>query len=120
MKSKFEEFNDGLIQVYTENDSGELEARFDASLRYGEENVSIQRHYAAKASDEQVDKVIHIQMQKRIAAHDIVVIGEEQFDIGKIDQIKDALPPITKLSLIKLEKHRQKEYAHGTDKQSDC
>ena len=76
-----------------------------------EKKTSVYNHYAAKVSDEQVDKVIHIQLQKGIAAHDIVIIDEEQFDIEKIDQIKDALPPITKLSLVKLEKHRQKEFA---------
>ncbi len=111
MKPKFEEFNDGLVKVFKENEEDKLERRIAADLRFGEENVSIQRHYAAKVSDEQVDKVIHIQLQKGIAAHDIVIIDEEQFDIEKIDQIKDALPPITKLSLVKLEKHRQKEFA---------
>lgn len=111
MKSKFEEFNDGLAAVFKENDEGKLERRIAADLRFGEENVSIQRHYAAKVSDEQVDKMIHVQLQKNIAAHDIVVIKEEQFDVEKIDQIKDTMPPITKLSLVKLEKHRQKEFA---------
>ena len=70
-------------------------------------------HYAAKVSDEQLDKVIHIQKQKEIAAHDIVVSNGEQFYIEKVDHIKDTLPPITKLSLIKLEKHKQKEIANG-------
>lgn len=111
MKSKFEEFNDGLAAVFKENDEGKLERRIAADLRFGEENVSIQRHYAAKVSDEQVDKMIHVQLQKNITVHDIVVIKEEQFDVEKIDQLKDTMPPITKLSLVKLEKHRQKEFA---------
>lgn len=111
MKTKFEEFNDGTAKIFKENNEGKLERKIAADLRFGEENVSIQRHYAAKVSDEQVDKVIHVQLQKGIAAHDVVVINEEQFDIEKVDQIKDTLPPITKLSLVKLEKHRQKEFA---------
>lgn len=111
MKSKFEEFNDGLVKIFKENEEGKLERRITADLRFGEENVSIQRHYAAKVSDEQVDKVIHIQLQKGIAPHDVAVIEEEQFDIEKVDQIKDTLPPITKLSLVRLEKHRSKEFA---------
>lgn len=111
MKAKFEEFNDGLAEIFKENEDGKLEKKFDNGFRFGEENVSIQRHYAAKVSDEKVDKVIHIQKQKGIAAHDVVVIEEEQFDIEKADQIKDTLPPITKLSLTRLEKHQQKEFA---------
>lgn len=113
MKAKFEEFNDGTVAIYRENDEGKLERVFTADFRFGEENVSIQRHYAAKVSDEQLDKVIHIQKQKGIAAHDIVVSDGEQFYIEKVDHIKDTLPPITKLSLIKLEKHKQKEFANG-------
>lgn len=113
MKPKFEEFNDGTAAIYRENDEGKLERAFAADFRFGEENVSIQRHYAAKVSDEQLDKVIHIQQQKGIAAHDFVVSNGEQFNIEKVDHIKDTYPPITKLSLIKLEKHQQKEFAEG-------
>lgn len=111
MKTKFEEFNDGMAGIFKEDEEGKLKRAFPADFRFGEENVSIQRHYAAKVSDEEVDKVIHIQKQKGIAAHDVVVIGEDQFDIEKVDQLKDTLPPITKLSLVKLEKHRKKEFA---------
>ena len=111
MKSKFEEFNDGNAGIFRETEDGKLEKVFPDDFRFGLENVSIARHYAAKMSDQQVDKVIHIQMQKGIEAHDIVVIDEDQFDIEKVDNIKDTLPPITKLSLKLLEKHRRKEFA---------
>lgn len=113
MKAKFEEFNDGMAGIFKENAEGKLERAFPNDFRFGEENVSIQRHYSAKMSDERVDKVIHIQKQKGIAAHDVVVIGEEQFEIDKVDTIKDSLPPITKLSLIRYEKHRRKEIAES-------
>ena len=107
MKAKFEEFNDGMAGIFKENAEGKLERAFPNDFRFGEENVSIQRHYSAKMSDERVDKVIHIQK------HDVVVIGEEQFEIDKVDTIKDSLPPITKLSLIKYDKHRRKEFAES-------
>jgi thymidine kinase len=111
MKAKFEEFNDGIAGIFRENEAGKLERVFTKDFRFGEENVSITRHYAAKVSDEKVDKMIHIQKQTGIMAHDIVVIDEEQFDIEKVDQMKDTLPPITKLSLNMLEKHRKKDFA---------
>ena len=69
MKAKFEEFNDGMAGIFKENAEGKLERAFPNDFRFGEENVSIQRHYSAKMSDERVDKVIHIQKQKGIAAH---------------------------------------------------
>lgn len=116
MKAKFEEFNDGIAGIYKENEEGKLERAFQNDFRFGEENVSIQRHYSARMADERIDKVIHIQRQKDIKAHDIVVIGEDQFDIEKADHISDSLPPITKLTLTAYEKHRRKEFAEsGTD-----
>lgn len=111
MKSKFEEFSDGIVKIYTENDDGKLETKFDEGIRFGEENVSIQRHYAAQAADRQVDKVIHIPVRKDISAHDVAVIECEQFDIEKVDTLKNTTPPIMKLSLTMYEKHRKKEFA---------
>ena len=66
MKSKFEEFNDGIMNLYSENENGKLVRKFEDNLRFGEENVSIQRHYAAQAADQQVDKVIHVPLSKFI------------------------------------------------------
>lgn len=111
MKSKFEEFNDGIMKLYAENEDGKLVRKFAGDLRFGEENVSIQRHYAAQAADQQVDKVIHVPLLEVFEAHDIAVIGEEQFDIDKVDNLKSNQPPITKLTLIRLKKHRKKEFA---------
>ena len=70
MKSKFEEFSDGIVKIYTENDDGKLEAKFEEGIRFGEENVSIQRHYAAQAADRQVDRVIHIPVREGIIFFD--------------------------------------------------
>ena len=111
MKSKFEEFNDGIVAVYSENDDGKLVRKMQEDLRFGEENVSIQRHYSASAADQRVDKVIHVPFMKIFAAHDIVVIEDEQFDVEKIDNFPKSQPPITKLSLTLLAKHRKKEFA---------
>lgn len=111
MKSKFEEFNDGIVKMYIEDENGLLVAKTDLELRFGEENVSIQRHYAAQAADTHVDRMIHVPLRREIQPHDIAVIGEDQFDIDKVDHITDNMPPITKLSLVMLEKHRRKEFA---------
>ena len=114
MKSKFEEFNDGILKVYAENAEGKLVLKdqiFENGIRFGEENISIQRHYAAQAADQQVDRMIHVPYMKEYEAHDIVVIEEEQFDVDKVDPLKTNTPPIVKLTLVRLEKHRKKEFA---------
>ncbi len=110
MKAKFEEFNDGIADVCNVNGEDRLE-RVKTGLRFGNENVGITRHYAAQAADTRVDRVIHILRQQDIEPHQVVVIEGRQYDIDKADHLKDTLPPITKLTLVKFEKHREKEFA---------
>lgn len=110
MKAKFEEFNDGIADVCSVNGEDRLE-KVKEGLRFGNENVGITRHYAARAADTRADRVIHILRQQDIEPHQVVVIEGKQYDIGKVDHIKDALPLITKLTLVKFEKHREKEFA---------
>lgn len=110
MKAKFEKFNDGIVSVYNVNDEERLEKVKDG-LRFGNENVGITRHYAARAADTRADRVIHILYQRDIKPHQVVVIEGEQYDIDKADYIEDTLPPITKLTLIKLEKHKERDFA---------
>lgn len=111
MKSKFEEFNDGIARLYSVNDDEKLVPKMKEEIRFGEENVSIQRHYAAQSADRQVDRMIHVLYSPIFDAHDVIVIEEEQFDVEKVDNLKKNFPPISKLTLIKLEKHRKKEFA---------
>lgn len=113
MKEKFEEFNDGVVDVYNVNSEDRLE-KVKGGLRFGNENVGITRHYAAKAADTRVDRVIHILQQRDVKPHQVVVIEGEQYDIDKADYIKVTLPPITRLTLIKFEKHKEKEFESGS------
>lgn len=110
MKAKFEEFNDGILDVYNVNNEDTLE-KAKSGLRFGNKNVGITRHYAARAADTRVDRVIHILQQQDIYPHQVAVIAGEQYDIDKTDHLKNTLPPVTKLSLIKFEKHREREFA---------
>ena len=110
MKAKFEEFNDGIVDIYNENEEGRLEKAI-IGLRFGEENVGIKRHYMARAAETRVDYVIHVPRQQGIKPHQVAVVKDNQYDIDKVDHYKDALPPITKLSLIEFEEHRKKEFA---------
>ena len=110
MKPKFEEFNDGILDICDVNGEDRLE-KVKQNLRYGNENVGIIRHYAARAADTRVDRVVHILEQKDIRPHQIAVADGEQYDIEKTDHISSTMPPVTKLSLIRMEKHREREFA---------
>lgn len=110
MKGKFEEFNDGIVDLYAVNDDGKLE-KVTGNLRFGRENVSVTRHYAARAADTRADSVIHVPWQQAVKPQMVAVIAAEQFDIDKVDHIKTTLPPITRMTLIRFEKHKEKEFA---------
>lgn len=114
MQAKFEEFNDGIVDIYDVNREDRLE-KAKEGLRFGNENVGITRHYAARAADTRVDCVIHILHQRDVKPQQVVVIEGEQYDIDKADYIKDTLPPITKLTLVKLEKHKERDFENGSD-----
>ena len=114
MKPKFEEFNDGYAGFYKENDEGELIRAIDYSLRFGEENISFTRHYAARAVDEIIDKMIHVPLSPdRLETDWYVLIGEEQYHIEKVDLYRKNLPPILKLTLNRIGKQKRKQIAVG-------
>ena len=108
--SGFITFNDGALDICNVNDEDRLE-RVKQNLRYGNENVGIIRHYAARAADTRVDRLLHILQQKDIRPHQVAVADGEQYDIEKADHISSTTPPVTKLSLIRLEKHREREFS---------
>ncbi|MBU9728272.1 phage head closure protein [Diplocloster modestus] len=108
-KGKFEEFNDGVMSVYRVNEEDNIIPKLDYEIRYGEEVVSIKRHYGAKAVGEEIVKSIHVQLMSEIDTHDIVIIDGRQYEIEQIQPDKSTLPPILRISLTKLETHREKK-----------
>lgn len=110
MKTKFEEFNDGIVDIYSINGDDRLEVVIKG-LRFGEENVSITRHFAARAADTSVDRVIHVLQRHVIKPYNVALIGDVQYGVDKVDHVGITRPPITKLSLRLLEKHKEKEFA---------
>lgn len=117
MKPKFEEFNDGQAGIYKENDEGELTRAVDYFLRFGDENISFARHYAARAVDESIDRMIHVPLTPdRLDTGWYVIIGEEQYHIEKVEPYRKNLPPISKLTLKRIGKQKRKLIAEGFEK----
>lgn len=116
MKAKFETFNDGVVDIYKVNENEELEKKLENGVRFGEENASIERHYGAKSIGTNIDKMLHIQMDRDITTHDVAVISGQQYNIEKADHYRDNTPPITKLSLTLLETAKEREYADDESK----
>lgn len=119
MKPKFEEFNNGLVGIYRENDEEELERVFAHDFRFGNENVSAMRHYAARAADENIDRIIHIPLPcGRVETDCYAVIGGGQYHIEKVDICQKTLPPVLKLTLKRIKKQRKKVADDGAGQQA--
>ena len=110
MKSKFEKFNDGKVKIYAENEDGVLCSCNIPEMRFGNENTSYKRHYAAKAADTNITRLIHVPIiVSEIPPNTYAVIDDEQYSIEKVDTYEDNMPPVYKLTLCRLKKHRRKE-----------
>lgn len=117
MKSQFKEFNDGIVKIYVEDENGMLRRSGIPEMRFGKENVSYKRHYAAKAADTEITRLIHVPIiVSEIPINTYAVIKDEQYHIEKADTYEDEKPPIHKLTLCRLKKHRRKGfYADNQD-----
>ena len=111
MKKKFEEFNDGIVNVYSVNESDQLVLIQPEATRFGEEKVGVTRHYSAMAAGQRVDKTIHIQLTKAYKPNMTAVIDTDQYNIEKVEDEKEAFPPITRMTLTLIDMHRKKEFA---------
>ncbi len=111
MKSQFKEFNDGKVKIYMEDENGMLRQSGIPEMRFGDENVGYRRHYAAKAADMEITRLIHVPIiVSEIPVNSYAVISDEQYSIEKTDTYKEEKPPIHKLTLCRLKKHRRKEF----------
>lgn len=102
-------FNDGIVDIYwikNEASPGDtpkyvLKDKI-LNLRYEERTVGINRFWAAKQEQTQIEMLMRTQ-RLDIKTHDIAVIREQQYKILQIQHPKNVTPPCMDLSLERLE-----------------
>ena len=110
LKSKFQSFNDGAVNIYkVENTAlpGDMPKEglvLKQSLRYKERTVGMTRYYAAMQNDIKVDFVIRCPEVRGLSekATDILVailIDGQQYEVKQIQYIEDAVPKSMDLTL---------------------
>ncbi|HBC98694.1 MAG TPA: hypothetical protein DC053_03800 [Lachnoclostridium sp.] len=97
--SRFETFNDGLIEVCIIKDRSIVGNRLNNKIRYGNKVIGISRFYKAKIASDSVDKVISIPFVPAIQRGDVIILGEEQYKILLIQDKYDTQPQSRYLTL---------------------
>ena len=92
---KCESYNDGTLELWTVVAGENVKI---ANLRYENKTIGVERHYAAKKRDEQVDKLVKTPFVKA-SPDEFVIIGEEKYEILQVQELPDATPKSMLLSL---------------------
>lgn len=100
---EFESFNDGICDIYTEDDEGKKNYKYK-HLGYSDRTLGYNRVFAAKAVQEQINAVIRIPLLINVNEHDIVKIENiGRFEI-QLAQVKlETNPQSIDLTLKQLE-----------------
>ena len=103
-------FNDGIVKIYSTRDIAEPGYRpveglkFKIMLRYEEQRLGIQRYYAGRQNQIQIEKILRVPRTDNIDNQDIAVTETgKQYRIDLIQSVLDVYPPSVDITLIKIE-----------------
>lgn len=103
-------YRDGVVRIYTVTDGAApgyqprpvltlLETLF-----YQERRVGLQRYYAGRQAQVEVERVIRIQLRPAVNPQCVAVTeDEEQYGIELVQQVQDVYPPSIDLTLVRIE-----------------
>lgn len=98
---KFETFIDGLVDIH--NVAGNKIAEKVETLNFGNQVIGVQRNYAARSANVEINKLIRVPMREYLTIKHNAVIGGTRYKIEQVQQIYDSNPPKTVLTLRQLE-----------------
>lgn len=103
-------YRDGVVRIYTVTDGAApgyqprpvltlLETLF-----YQERRVGLQRYYAGRQSQVEVERVIRTQLRPAVNPQCVAVTeDDEQYGIELVQQVQDVYPPSIDLTLVRIE-----------------
>lgn len=96
---KFEEFNDGKIDIYETDDNDEIIRNSCKRRFYGEETIGVKRYFSARQNDIELNKVIHIHRDLKVTTENVAVIERTRYKIEQVQHKTETNPYVTVLSL---------------------
>lgn len=105
-------YRDGVVRIYTVTDGAApgyqprpvltlLETLF-----YQERRVGLQRYYAGRQAQVEVERVIRIQLRPAVNPQCVAVTEDGvQYGIELVQQVQDVYPPSIELTLVRIEQN---------------
>lgn len=105
-------YNDGVVTVYAVTDSGppgglpvEKPVK-KAVLRYEERRLGLQRYYAGKQNQVEVERVLRTQRRRDVSSQDLAVTEDGvQYRIDLVQSAADVFPPSMDLTLTRIDQN---------------
>ena len=105
-------YNDGVVTVYAVTDSGppgglpvEKPAK-KAVLRYEERRLGLQRYYAGKQNQVEVERVLRTPRRRDVSSQDLAVTEDGvQYRIDLVQSADDVFPPSMDLTLTRIDQN---------------
>lgn len=105
-------YNDGVVTVYAVTDSGppgglpvEKPVK-KAVLRYEERRLGLQRYYAGKQNQVEVERVLRTPRRRDVSSQDLAVTEDGvQYRIDLVQSAADAFPPSMDLTLTRIDQN---------------
>ena len=105
-------YNDGVVTVYTVTDSGppgglpvEKPVK-KAVLRYEERRLGLQRYYAGKQNQVEVERVLRTPRRRDVSSQDLAVTEDGvQYRIDLVQSAADVFPPSMDLTLTRIDQN---------------
>lgn len=96
---EFESFSDGICDIYTENDDDKEPISKYKGLGFTERILGYKRYFTANSVQLEINRLIRIPKLINIDTYDKVKIGEAEYNIILIQDIKDSNPLSIDLNL---------------------
>lgn len=105
-------YNDGVVTVYAVTDSGppgglpvEKPVK-KAVLRYEERRLGLQRYYAGKQNQVEVERVLRTLRRRDVSSQDLAVTEDGvQYRIDLVQSAADVFPPSMDLTLTRIDQN---------------
>lgn len=98
-KVEFLTFNDGIVKLFETDDNDAIIESSGKAYHFGIEKMGIQRYYAARQNDIELERVIHITRNLEVTTQHAAVIGKTRYKIEMVQQDGSKKLPCTVLSL---------------------
>lgn len=103
-------YRDGVVRIYTVTDGAATGYQprpvltLLETLFYQERRVGLQRYYAGRQAQVEVERVIRIQLRPAVNPQCVAVTEDGvQYGIELVQQVQDVYPPSMDLTLVRIE-----------------